>query len=70
VQTNTATIDFEDLEEENHDFDDEEKTPLVAFETMAEVMESVRSPGIPTLTSDLPTKSHRRPSITDNTGRQ
>ncbi len=60
---NTAvTIDFD---EENHDFDEEQLTPTTPYETMAEVMEFVRSPGIPTLTSDQPTAPHR-PSIINN----
>jgi hypothetical protein len=63
-----AAVSFDDLEE-NHDFDEDEKTPVVPYETMAEVMEFVRSPGIPTLTSDMPTQPHR-PSVINNMERQ
>lgn len=72
MQTNVATIDFDDLEE-NHDFDDDDKTPVISTATMNEIMndlaESVHSPGITTLTSDLPTMPHR-PSIINNMERR
>lgn len=49
---------------------DDDKTPIVDVGTMGEIMEDliecVRSPGIPTLTSDLPTAPHRRPSVINN----
>lgn len=54
----------------DHDFDDFEAETKVYNQSMAEIMESlgeevvetVRSPGIPTLTSDRPTKP-MRPAI-------
>lgn len=48
------------------DFDSEEPTPTIPAETMERLMEdlrsgvvTVRSPGVPTLTSDRPTKPMR-----------
>ena len=41
-----------------NDFEEEEKTPVVDRESMAEIMATL-SPGIPTLTSERPTKPMR-----------
>jgi hypothetical protein len=43
----------------NQDFEDESPTPTVDTETMEQLMESLRSPGVPTLTSERPTKPMR-----------
>lgn len=45
------------------DFDDEEKTPVEKIESMEEIMETLRSPGVPTLTSDKVTKPIRPSAI-------
>lgn len=43
----------------HNDFDDESPTPTVDVESMRELMETLRSPGVPTLTSERPTKPMR-----------
>ena len=40
----------------NDDFDSEEPTPVMPSDSMAQIMEGLRSPGIETLTSERPTK--------------
>lgn len=45
------------------DFLDEEKTPIVPIESMEEIMETLRSPGIPTPTSERVTRPIRPAAI-------
>jgi hypothetical protein len=43
----------------DYDWEVDEKTPVIAVETMAELMETLRSPGVQTLTSERPTRRMR-----------
>lgn len=45
------------------DFSDEDPTPIDVPESMEQVMETFRSPGIPTLTSERPTRPIIPPSV-------
>jgi hypothetical protein len=47
------------VSQEKFDDWDDIKTPVVPSQTMVELMETLRSPGIPTPTSDQPTKPNR-----------
>ncbi len=59
-QATALTVD-EQFDGSDDEFE-EQLTPVVKQETMAELMETLRSPGIPTLTSDEPTRPNR-PSV-------
>lgn len=47
----------------DYDWEADALTPVYPVETMAELMETLRSPGVPTITSDKPTKPIRPTAI-------